>query len=74
MADRRKFMLAAHEKGMTNGEYVFIFADHVAKEEELENIWRDQSQTPDGKDQEAQKAFQMALMVKRTTNVGSQNT
>ena len=59
--DRRRFMLHAHDAGMTNGEYVFYTIDMLPDEEVLdpESVWKGN----DGRDAEAREAFESVFHV-----------
>ncbi len=54
----RRFMLRAHKKGMTDGEYVYITAN-LLPSPNLATIWRNGQQD----DPIARKAFQPLLQV-----------
>ncbi len=47
---------------MDTDEYVFILPDYVGDENRAE-IWVDYNDPPDGRDEDAKKAFQKALVV-----------
>ena len=62
--DRRRFMLKAHELGMTGGDYVFYTMDMLPDEEILnpESVWAGN----DGRDEEAKLAFEAVFHVSKT--------
>ena len=59
--DRRRFMLHAHDAGMTKGDYVFYTIDMLPDEEVLnpESVWKGN----DGRDAEAKEAFECVFHV-----------
>ena len=59
--DRRRFMLHAHDAGMTNGDYVFYTIDILPDEEVMdpESVWKGN----DGRDVEAKEAFEAVFHV-----------
>ncbi|ELT96323.1 hypothetical protein CAPTEDRAFT_189897, partial [Capitella teleta] len=61
LEDRRRFMLKAHDLGMTEGEYVFYTIDMLPEENILnpESVWKGN----DGRDIEAQEAFKAVFHV-----------
>ncbi|CAD5111742.1 DgyrCDS1025 [Dimorphilus gyrociliatus] len=60
--DLRFFMLKAHEYGMTNGEYVFLYVDLSGITANGEKIWRDANDT-DANNEKAKEAFKALLVV-----------
>ncbi|CAD5126154.1 DgyrCDS14322 [Dimorphilus gyrociliatus] len=58
---RRKFLLRAHEKGMTNGDYVFYTMDILPQEDILNSMqtW----QGNDGRDSTAKQAFESVFHI-----------
>ena len=64
--DRRRFMMKAHDLGMTKGDYVFYTIDMIPDEEVLnpEAVWRGN----DGRDKEAREAFEAVFHVSKSTH------
>ena len=60
--DRRRFMLHAHEAGMTKGDYVFYTVDMLPDDELInaEAVWKGN----DGRDAEARDAFESVFHVR----------
>lgn len=65
--DRRRFMLKAHENGMTTGDYVFYTIDMLPDEEIIdpESVWKGN----DGKDAAAREAFESVFHVSITLSL-----
>ena len=61
LEDRRRFMLRAHELGMTSGDYVFYTIDMLPDEDNLNPaaVWKGN----DGRDSEAREAFKSVFHV-----------
>jgi len=59
--DRRRFMLHAHDSGMTKGDYVFYTIDMLPDEEVIdpESVWKGN----DGRDAESRDAFESVFHV-----------
>ena len=59
--DRRRFMLMAHELGMTRGDYVFYTVDMLPEENVLnpEDVWA----SNDGRNDDARQAFEAVFHV-----------
>jgi Receptor family ligand binding region len=59
--DRRRFMLTAHDLGMTNGDYVFYTIEMLPEENVLnpEEVWVGN----DGRDIQAKQAFEAVFHV-----------
>ncbi|RCN50972.1 ligand-binding protein, receptor family, partial [Ancylostoma caninum] len=69
-AHKRLFMLTAADKNLLNDEYVYIFADLLALGYTIDSsgnhtafVWEDQSETPDGRDNDAHEAFKRTFML-----------
>jgi len=64
MEDRRRFMLHAHDFGMTSGEYVFYTIDMLPDEDVIgdEPAWKGN----DGRDADARIAFEAVFHVSFT--------
>jgi len=60
--DRRRFMLMAHDLGMTKGEYVFYTIDMLPDDEILNSnsVWKGN----DGRDIDAKAAFESVFHVR----------
>uniref|UniRef100_A0A1I7TBX3 guanylate cyclase n=1 Tax=Caenorhabditis tropicalis TaxID=1561998 RepID=A0A1I7TBX3_9PELO len=65
---KRRFMLAAYDLGMTTEEYVYLFAgpkstayQQTSSSGEVVGIWKDWSENPDGRDEEAKMAFMRTM-------------
>ncbi|CAI5453596.1 unnamed protein product [Caenorhabditis angaria] len=70
---KRWFMLAAYDLQMTNNEYVYLFAgpkstayQQTSSSGEVVGAWVDWSTTPDGRDNEAKKAFMRTMVIVAT--------
>jgi len=59
--DRRRFMLHAHDVGMTKGDYVFYTIDMLPDEDviDAESVWK----ANDGRDADAKEAFECVFHV-----------
>ena len=59
--DRRRFMLRAHDMGMTRGDYVFYTIELLPEENVLnpEDVWAGN----DDRDKEAKQAFEAVFHV-----------
>ncbi|ELT89211.1 hypothetical protein CAPTEDRAFT_213136 [Capitella teleta] len=68
--DRRRFMLKAHDLGMTKGDYVFYTIDMLPDEQQFDpdSIWRGN----DGRDAEAREAFKSVFHVSLAALTGKQ--
>ena len=55
-------MLAMKDRGLCTDEYLYILPDFV-EDEQHNDVFVDYSSNPDGRDEEAKKAFESALMV-----------
>ena len=60
--DRRRFMLTAHDMGMSNGDYVFLTMEMLPEEDLLNptETWFGS----DGRNTEAKKAFETVFHVR----------
>jgi len=68
--DRRRFLLHAHDFGMTTGEYVFYTIDMLPDEEVIdpESVWKGN----DGRDAEAKIAFESVFHVREISQLSRQ--
>ncbi len=71
LEDRRKFMLKVLDKGLDTDEYVYILPDYVGDENRTQ-IWIDYTSPPDGRNEDARKAFQKALVVMLSCHINTQ--
>lgn len=62
VSDRRTFLLDALKRGYVSDEFVYIFAEFLPDKNQSE-YWVDHSEVPDGRDEEARKAFEKSLIV-----------
>ncbi|WKY12616.1 hypothetical protein Q1695_003872 [Nippostrongylus brasiliensis] len=69
-ANKRTFILTAKDENRLTDDYVYIFADLPSKfiksidlKNETEYVWEDQSNPPDGRDEEASEAFKRTFML-----------
>uniref|UniRef100_A0A914XHD1 Guanylate cyclase n=1 Tax=Plectus sambesii TaxID=2011161 RepID=A0A914XHD1_9BILA len=63
--DERRFMLAAHSRGMDNDEYVYLIPDYDDQggKEGQDKRWLDSVGDPDGRNEEAKYAYDKALVI-----------
>uniref|UniRef100_A0A914X8U3 guanylate cyclase n=1 Tax=Plectus sambesii TaxID=2011161 RepID=A0A914X8U3_9BILA len=67
--DKRRFMLLAHDKDMTNNEYLYIMPDYAPKENAA-TIWNSTTlinNISDERDNDAREAFRAAIIVEWNT-------
>ncbi|CAL2044643.1 unnamed protein product [Caenorhabditis brenneri] len=70
---KRRFMLAAYDLQMTTEEYVYLFAgpkstayQQTSSTGEVVGIWKDWSDNPDGRDEDAKTAFMRTMVIVAT--------
>jgi len=64
--DRRRFLMMAHELGMTKGDYVFYTMEMLPEEDVLdpEDVWA----SADGQNAIAKQAFEAVFHVRRSSH------
>ncbi|KAH7718413.1 Protein GCY-22 a, partial [Aphelenchoides avenae] len=61
--DKRNFMLAAAEVGMTSDEYTYVYMENTREGFGTIPFWVDQSGQPDGKDEVAKRACEKLIVM-----------
>ncbi len=56
-------MLKVHDKGLDTDEYVYILPDYIGDENRTE-YWVNYIGPPDGRDEDARKAFERSFIVR----------
>ncbi|CAD6192410.1 unnamed protein product [Caenorhabditis auriculariae] len=80
---KRTLMLEAHDLGMTNDEYLYLFAgpkstayqrnlEQTSSSGEVVAIWVDWEKNPDGRDEDARKAFLRTMVLVATPIEGQE--